>query len=180
MTAKKPTWSQLRRTLTELEKPELLDLIQQLYKLNADNKVFLTSRLTSLDPSELAEPYRQIIRAQLNPARGEPTLSLRTARKAVTDFCKACDDPAAVVDLMLFYVEQGVACTNRYGDLYESFYASMESMYESALELLHESGDPALPDHFRDRAYQIVRDTSGSGWGFHDQLRELYDSYLGG
>ena len=178
MASQKPTWSQLRRTLTNLDKPELLDLIQQLYKLNPDNKVFLTSRLSTLDPSELAEPYRQIIRAQLNPARGEPTLSLRTARKAVTDFRKACDEPAAVVDVMLFYVEQGVACTNRYGDLYESFYNSMESMYESALGTIHESGDPALPDRFRERAYRIVRDTSGIGWGFHDQLNELYHSYM--
>jgi hypothetical protein len=33
---------------------------------------------------------------------------------------------------MLFYVEMGVRYTNQYGDINESFYTSMESMYENA------------------------------------------------
>jgi hypothetical protein len=174
-----PTWTQLRRVLLSLEKPELIDMIQQLYQLNADNKVFLVSRLTNVDVETLAAPYRAAIRHELNPERGLPKLNLRAARKAVNDFKKACDDPAAVADLMLFYVEQGVICTNEYGDMYESFYNSLESVYAEAARVITNSGRPDLIDQYRPRMQRIVTNTRNIGWGFHDTLADIFFEYMG-
>ncbi len=174
MSTKSPTWAQLKQQLSAYEKPELLALLQELYKLNTDNKVFLTTRLLTVDLDELAEPYRKAIRAEFNPSRGFPRLNLRAARKAITDFKKACHDPAAIADLLIFYVEQGVICTNNYGDISEGFYASLESVYEEAIKTITRSGDAAMVENFRPRLRRIVRDTSDIGWGFHDELRRLY------
>ena len=175
--AKTPTWSELRKTLSELEKPELIDLLQQLYKLNADNKVFLMTRLYEpgeVDFDALAEPYRKVIRQEFNPARGFPDMKLSVARKALNDFKKTTNTPMAVVDLLLFYVEQGVVCTNNYGDIDEAFYNSHISAYAEAAKRVREANDPELTEHFRPRAQKIVRATSGIGWGFHDELSEIY------
>lgn len=153
-------------------------LLRELYGLNADNKVFLTTKLGMLTSEEMAEPYRKIIREEFNPTRGFPSMRLRTARKAVTDFKKASSDPGAVVDLMLYYVEQGVICTNNYGDIDESFYNSHESMYAAAMDLLNAVDEPDLYERFRSRAKQILRDTRHIGWGFHDALTdEFYSKY---
>ncbi len=171
---KSATWSELKSVLSDYEKPELLRLLQELYKLNADNKLFLTARLVEMDLDELAEPYRESIRDEFNPRRGYPNLSLRAARKALNDFKKACKDPAAVADLMIYYVEQGVICTNKYGDIDERFYNSLESVYANAAELLTNTADAELIEGFRPRMYQIVRQTSGIGWGFHDELNHIY------
>lgn len=171
---KPPPWSQLKNRLAAWEKPALIELIHQLYQMNADNKVFLTSRLTEVDVTALAEPYRKVIQETFNPKRGFPSLNLRSARKAVNDFKKACNDPAAVADLMIFYVEQGVACTNNYGDIHESFYNSLESVYAEAIKVI-KSGDPELVEHFRPRMGRIVTNTSSIGWGFHDELSALYE-----
>ena len=44
-----PSWSELRKELLALEKLELIALIQDLYKLNNDNKLFLATRFTETD-----------------------------------------------------------------------------------------------------------------------------------
>ncbi|MEZ4860168.1 MAG: hypothetical protein R3C14_02620 [Caldilineaceae bacterium] len=108
------------------------------------------------------------------PRRGFPRLNLRAARKAVNDFKKACREPAAVADLMIFYVEQGVICTNNYGDIDESFYASLESVYAEAIQLIKRIGEEEVTEDLRPRLHRIVYDTSGIGWGFHDELSQLY------
>ncbi|MEZ4661706.1 MAG: DUF6155 family protein [Caldilineaceae bacterium] len=171
---KQPTWSQVKRALSSLDQSELLDLIGDLFKLNADNKVFLASRYIHSDPQTLMEPYRKAIRAEFNPGRGFPRLNLRAARKALHDFKKACDDPALIADLMIYYVEQGVICTKNYGDIDERFYDSLESVYSAAIQTIVDTGDAEVAEHFRPRMAKIVRNTSGIGWGFHDALNDMY------
>ena len=45
-------------------------------------------------------------------------------------------------------------------------------MYEQALKLI---GQHQLQDQFERRSKQIVEETRGIGWGFHDQLSLLYE-----
>jgi hypothetical protein len=171
---KSPTWSQVKKQLANLEAKDLLDIIGQLYKLNQDNKVFLTSQFGQGDAEQLAEPYRQAIKREFNPDRGFPRIQLGAARKALNSFKKSSADPVAVVDLMIFYVEQGVICTNNYGDIDENFYSSLEAVYADAVASLRRLGNPELIEQFRPRLRRIVRDTSGIGWGFHDELSHIY------
>lgn len=171
---KAPTWSQVKKQLVNLEAKELLEIIGDLYKLNQDNKVFLNSQFGQGATETLVEPYRRAIKREFNPDRGFPRLNLGAARKAVNNFKKSSADPIAVADLMIYYVEQGVICTNNYGDIHETFYSSLESMYQDAVVLLSRLNNYELIEQFRPRLRQIVRDTSGIGWGFHDQLSDIY------
>lgn len=173
-----PTWSQLKPHLQRLEKQDLLLIVRDLYALNADNKVFLSTRLLAGTPDEIAEPYRRIICQVFNPDRGMPSLRLSTARKALNDFKKACADPLLTIDLMLFYVEQGVICTNSYGDIGEAFYSSLLSVYHSAAQLVDQISDRDRIDQFQHRFQEIISDTPNIGWGFHDRLVEIYNDML--
>jgi hypothetical protein len=51
----------------------------------------------------------------------------------------------------------------------------MESMFKKAVEFIvtHK-----LQDVFEDRCRRIVSDTSGMGWGFHDQLSDIYNEHF--
>lgn len=171
-------WSRLKPHLQRLEKDALLILLRDLYALNADNKVFLATRFLAASPEELAAPYRRIVRQVFNPDRGTPSLRSSTARKALNDFKKACADPGQVIDLMLFYVEQGVICTNTYGDIDAPFYDGLLSVYHNAAELVSKAADPLVIERFRPRFVQIVWDTRNIGWGFHDGLEEIYAELL--
>ena len=69
---KAPTWTQIKKHLTQQTSSELINLIRDLHKLNNDNKVFLASYLGLTDTETLAEPYRKAIRREFNPDRGFP------------------------------------------------------------------------------------------------------------
>ncbi|MCK6624613.1 MAG: hypothetical protein L6R45_05495 [Anaerolineae bacterium] len=56
---KSPTWSQVKKQLAHLEAKELLEIIGDLYKLNQDNKVFLSSQFGQGTTETLVEPYRR-------------------------------------------------------------------------------------------------------------------------
>ena len=88
-----PTWSQLKPHLQRLEKQDLLLILRDLYALNADNQVFLSTRLLADTPDEIAEPYRRIIRQVFNPDRGMPSFRLSAARKALKDYKKMETQP---------------------------------------------------------------------------------------
>ena len=60
--------------------------------------------------------------------------------------------------------------TNAYGDIDEAFYTSLENVYAKALALMQQE---KLLAQFATRTAQVVRDTSGIGWGFHDYLGEV-------
>jgi len=171
-----PSWSPIRSRLLTLNKDDLLKVIQDLYQLNTDNKVFLHTHLGMGDPETLAQPYRKTIKQVFNPDRGFPSLSLRYARKALNDFRKASANSDAIVDMMLYYVEQGVICTNEYGDINEAFYNSLEGVFEDTIALIKKTGDPEMIEVFRSRVKRIVADTSGIGWGFHDFLSDVYET----
>jgi len=175
--AKPPTWTMIKRALADLDQAALIGLVRDLYQLNNDNKVFLSTRFTSVDVETLAEPYRKAIREQFNPARGHPKLNLRAARKALNDFKKACSDPVAVADLLIYYVEQGVICTNNYGDIDENFYKSLASVYTDAVDLILKQDNATLTEQFYPRMHGIVLDSSNVGWGFYDFLQEEFYSY---
>jgi len=76
---------------------------------------------------------------------------------------------------MLYYAEMGVRFTSEYGDIDEPFYNSMESMYEAAALFVTEH---KIGQQYQARFEKMVADTSGIGWGFHDQLTYLYEKYF--
>lgn len=79
-----------------------------------------------------------------------------------------------VADLLLVYVETGVRFTITYGEIDERFYSSLETVYAKALALMQRE---QLLAQFAARTAQIVRDTSGIGWDFHNYLAEVRDMF---
>jgi hypothetical protein len=169
-----PSWSRIRSHLLTLNKDDLVKVIQDLYHLNTDNGLFLNTHLGMGDSETLAQPYRKTIKQVFNPDRGFPSLSLGSARKALNEFRRASANPEAIVDIMIFYVEQGVACTHTYGDINEAFYNSLEGVFEDVIALLKKTGNSEMIEAFRPRIKRIVANTSGIGWGFHDFLSDVY------
>ena len=68
-------------------------------------------------------------------------------------------------------MEIGVKYTNAYGDINEPFYASMEKMYQKAIYYIIEHG---LKDVFVERLKKMVENTKNIGWGFHDDLGDMF------
>ena len=74
---------------------------------------------------------------------------------------------------MIYFVECGNQFTLDYGDIDEVFYDTLIEMYEKAVgrvrKMLKNKQRP-----FRNRLERIMKSTHGIGWGYHDDLGDLY------
>ena len=128
-----------------------------------------------IDPQmeeEAVNVYKKQVQQEFFPKRRYGKARLSVARKPIADFRKISKNTHHLIDILLHYVEQGVKYTNAYGDIDEPFYDSMESMYDDALKLIEKY---ELYEEFDVRCKKIVTDTDGIGWGFHDNLRDMYE-----
>jgi len=162
----------LKKELKTLDKDQLIALIADLYKKNKAAQEYLDFYVQP-NERERFEKYRTKVVEAFFPKRGYQ-LRLREGKKAVSDFQKL--EPAAelLADLLLVFVETGVRFTNEYGDIDEAFYTSLENTYAKALALMQQE---KLLVQFAARTAQVVRDTSGIGWGFHDYLAETREGF---
>ena len=172
MSGKKMTVTQLEGQLQEYPQEKLIDLICRMYKTCPEAALFISSEFgDTAYTGELLEKTKAKIRREFG---GSGRLSLTTAKSVITSFKKVCSDDTMVLDLQLDYVECGIMFTNRYGDINASFYNSMCRMYWTVVETLNKLDREDMFEKFHDRLQAAVDDTSGIGWGFHD---DLYDSY---
>ena len=172
MTQLKINLTILKKHLKTLSQEELIGDIAELYKRFQPVKDYYQIQLAPQDETQVAAKYKKIIEDQFFPARGYGKAKLSVAKKAITEYKKVNKTVVGLIDIMLFYVEQGVRFTDAYGDIDEPFYISMETMYEKAVKEIIKHGQK---DIFQKRCYKIGSDTSDMGWGFHDTLSEIYE-----
>jgi hypothetical protein len=166
------SWSTVKSAASSLSQKELLGLVGELYRLSSQNKAFLHARF--VDQSIAMEEFKAIVSECLNPdvSRDRP-LQVAKAKKAVADFCKAVADPITHADLMVFFLEQGNAFTLEYGDIDAGFYSALVAMARHAAEVIC-SLPIGLQEPFMERLAEVVRSSSGIGWGFHDDIADNY------
>ena len=162
--------TKLKKELQKLDKPQLIALISELYKNQKSVKEYLDFYFEP-NEADLLPAYRERVLRAFYPKRGY-NYDLRAGKAAISDFRKLGVSAQPLADLMLYYVECGIRFTNDYGDINESFYGSLETMYEQALALMQQE---KLLSHFAERTRRVVTDTSGIGWGFHDMLTDLHE-----
>jgi hypothetical protein len=162
----------IKKELRKLDKEKLVDLIADLYKKNKSVKELLDFYVNP-NEKELFLKYKDKVYEAFYPKRGD-RFKLSDGKKAISDFKKLEASKELLSELMLFYAEIGVEFTNEFGDIDEPFYNSVVSVYSNALTLMHKEN---ILNKFADRARKIVDDTSGIGWGFHDELRDIYSEF---
>lgn len=160
---------EIKQELLKQEKETLVKHILELYKKYSSVREYFDFYITP-NEEELLEKYKEKIREGFYPKRGM-RLKLSLSRKAINDFRKLETSKEKLGDLMLYYVECGVEFTNDFGDISESFYTSVENTFEKSLSYFEKEG--AL-EKYKSRAEQILKDTGGIGWGFHDTLGDIY------
>ena len=172
MTQPKINLTVLKKHLKTRSQSELIADIAELYKRFQPVKDYYQIQLCPQDEQKVVAKYKKIIEDQFLPARGYGRAKLSVAKKAITEYKKVNRTIVGLIDIMLFYVEQGVKFTDAYGDIDEPFYISMETMYEKAIKEMIKHREQ---DAFQKRCLKIVNDTSEMGWGFHDTLSEIYE-----
>ena len=166
--------SQLKKALAGKSTKELIEEIAFVHKSYPAVKNYFTSKYGEGEGAVI-EQYRELIKDEFFPKRGYGKLRLAKAKKAISDFKKISTSPEMVIDLMLFYVEQGVKFTDEYGDINEKFYCSIERVFEDTTKLISKN---KLTEKFRSRCSWIVKNAC-SGWAFQEGLEWSYQKHLG-
>jgi hypothetical protein len=168
----------LKKQLKNLSQEELIGLLTELYNKNSENKELLESKFDEGGAETAAhQKYKRQIINEFFPERGFGKLRYSKMREAIKKFKDVSRNPALIGDLMMAYVESGVRYTDEYGDIDEYFYNAMENMYDNALKYLKTN---KLLESFQGRARDVVKNTQNMGWGFPDNLGEIYNQYFGG
>ena len=164
--------SDLKKRLKNYEQKELIELVVEMFKTNKEVQNFLSSKFLGDEVIEvLFNQARKKIENEFFPDRGHGKLRLAEAKKEIAAFKKVTNDEKRTVDLMLFYVEQGVEFTSAYGDISEGFYSSMVKMFDQVA--IGCDRDEDLYKMFSKRLYNVVSNAP-EGWGFQEAL---WDSY---
>ena len=167
------TNAQIKKAIKDCERDECVEIILEMAQACPQAREYLTIRFTE-NHGEVLEKYKKKVRHEFYPANGGfGRLRLKDAKKAISDFKKLCPDKVMAIEIMLFYVENSIEFTNDYGDINEAFYNSALSVYRQVVTEVNIIG-LAVYEKFAKRLRACVDDTRGIGWGFHDELNELY------
>lgn len=171
----KVLWSELKRQLSQYSPIKLLELISDLHSLSADNRRFIEAKV--INNGNTLEKYKTIISKSIStdaPWLKSQQLSLKNAKKAISDYKKATRNIEGIIDLMIYYVERGTQFTCTFGDIDENFYYSLESMFDGVLKLMNNQN---YPEEFNHRLEAIVKSANGIGWGYYDAIKEMWDKW---
>ena len=173
------SWSEIRKILNRCSEQDLKKLISELYSLSSPNKAFLEARF--LHNTQTKEHYKSEIKRYLGPNepwKASQKISLKDAKKVLSDYKKATSNKRDLIDLMIYYVECGTDFLCEFGDMYEQYYISLESVFENALKIMEELDKEEVED-FIQRLRVVVKKAEDMGWGYYDEiscmLNEAYE-----
>lgn len=164
----------LKTQLNNLSKDELIQLIVEVFKKRKDSREVIESKFDPEIVIIALEKYKKQIIDEFFPEKGLPRLRYSYMRSALKNFKDISSDPELIAELMITHVENGVDFTNEYGDIDEQFYDNIAGMY---LKLLKHLSRYNLLAEYKDRCLEIVNETKDIGWGFHDELFDLYHEF---
>lgn len=164
--------SALKKELLKLTKEQLVEQILDLYEKNKSIKEFYDFYLNPHNEKELVAKYKKIIRKEFNVERPERSSEkFSVAKKAISEFKSLQPSPKALADVMLYLPESACELTYCYGDYSEQFYDSTYNNYKAALEFIARND---LLDEFKLRAQQCVKWASVCGYGFANDIADIY------
>ena len=164
--------SSINNLIKDLEKTELIEVIIELTKIDRKNEKFL--KLFILGSKEnnhlniLTEAKVKLRKVFFGKSSLQnDRINLKNGRDIISEYSKILKGfSESIIELKLYYVELGVEVLGDWGDMYEAFYASMESMLVNVCNDIFKK--PDIYPNYSKRLNMLIEKTKDVGWGFHD------------
>lgn len=171
-------WSDIKKILSRWSRGNLVAFIGELYSFSKLNQNFFETRFIKSDRAIIR--YKELIKKYIAPReswKSNQQISLKDAKKVLSDYKKATSDKMGLIDLMVCYVEYGNDFTNEFGDIDAAYYSSLESVFRNALKLMKNFQYQEVIGYVQ-RLKTVVKKAEGMGWGYYDAIAEmLHDAY---
>lgn len=166
---------EVKKELQKLDSKQLIELLIELYDKHKVVKTHLDFFATT-DESKLLETYRKKVEFAFGGRNGWD-LHLTDGKAALAEFKKLGVSDSALVDLYLYFTELGVQYTLDFGDIDERFYNNISQAYATGLDIMYHA---QLHEKFHARAAAISSRAIDIGWGFGDEIRDIYINHFDG
>ena len=165
----------LKKHLQSLSKEQLIEQVLDMYDNCKPAKEYFEFYLNPNEKEQL-EKYKAIIINEFYPKGKytEPKTRFAVAKKAIADFRNLKPSPELLGDLMVTLAEMACKFTFDYGDMWEQYYTSAAINYELALKFLQKHN---LLERFKLRCKSCVKYSKDCGYGFEDEMNDLFDEY---
>lgn len=166
--------SNLKKELQKLSKEQLIEQVMDLYKKYKPVKEYYDFYLNP-NEKKLFEKYKEIITNEFYPKRGDPKMQFSVAKKAIADFKALSPSPLLLADLLLLLPELATRFTGEFGDMWEQYYISAANNFDVALKFI---SSQELFSQFKGRIKNCLEIASECGWGYGDDLYQVYGNYF--
>lgn len=165
----------LKKHLQSLKNEQIIEVVLDLYDTMKPVKEYFEFYMNP-NENKMLEKYRAIIVSEFYPTgnRGFPKTRFSVCKKAIADFKALKPSPELLADLMLTLPEMACKFTFEYGDMTEQYYNSTVINFNSALTYIKSNG---LLNNFKLRCDDCVKWASPCGYGFADEISELYSNF---
>jgi hypothetical protein len=166
-----PSWIDVKTKLVDFDRAGLLRLVQDLYEVGKENKIFLHARYSLGD--DPLQAYKDVIIRWINPPDFCNPISVSKAKKAISDYKKALGQPEGLAELTVFYCEEVFDFLADCGMDDEGFYDALLRMFEQALKYVlalpkaQQAGFLARLDRVRQLGQNV-------GWGLGDDFDHFW------
>ena len=163
--------AQLKKHLNTLEKPQIIEMVMELYDARKEAKEYLEFYLNPDENKEL-EKFKKIVLKEFDDDIScNPQCRFSVCRKALSDFKKLAPSEDALAEAMVYYVELVCKFSFEAGDLWEQYYDSAVSNFRSMLKFLTKNNllEPMMP-----RVVQIMAWCWPCGYGFPDEIEDSF------
>jgi hypothetical protein len=172
-----PTWTDVKAKLDSFDRAGLLGLVQNLYTAQADTRTFLHARFGLTD--DVLQPYKKMIEQWLYPdVFGKEDISVSKAKKAISDYKKAVDQPEGLTELMVFYCEVATDFCDEFGMQDEGYFGALVRMFEQAVKLAN-TLPPASREGFVARLNRVRLVSHNLGYGVGEEMDFLLSDGVG-
>ena len=170
-----PTWTDVKAKLADLDRTNLMGLVQDLYAAHKDNQTFLHTRFGLGE--DVLKPYKETLERWLWPdVLRNQDISVAKAKQAISSYRKAVGEPAGLAELMVSFCESAAGFSDNIGYQDEGYFDALIHMFEQALEVTCQ-----LPEGNRDaliaRMDRVRTISHNFGYGVGDDMDELLAKY---
>lgn len=165
----------LKKHLQTLTNEQLIETVLEMYDNIKPVKEYFEFFLNP-NEKEMLGKYKAVIVNEFYPKGKytEPKTRYSVAKKAIADFRALKPSPELLGDLMLTLPEMACKFTCDFGDMWEQYYDSAYTNFKNALAYLQKNN---LLDNFKLRCENCVKYASPCGYGFADDIADIFDEY---
>ena len=132
-----PTWTDVKAKLADLDRTNLMGLVQDLYAAHKDNQTFLHTRFGLGE--DVLKPYKETLERWLWPdVLRNQDISVAKAKQAISSYRKAIGEPTGLAELMVSYCENAAGFSNDVGYQDEGYFDTLVHMFEQALKAIQQ------------------------------------------